>query len=113
MDRPNMRQAKYRTSTQPISRHDRSVRHSSIPALSGNAAAKDNWRRARVVAQRAGSDDTSETDGEEGMTAEQLEDFRRKKREAKTNRERIAKTMGLDYFLEMAGYDVHPRIYAF
>lgn len=54
-----------------------------------------------MVARRAGSDDTSETDGEDGMTEEQREKYRQRKQEAKAEREKMAKTMGLQYFLEM------------
>jgi len=35
------------------------------------------------------------------MAAEEVEEHRKKKRDAKIEREKVAKTMGLEYFLEM------------
>jgi hypothetical protein len=63
--------------------------------------AKKNWKRVGAIATRAGADDTSETEGDEDMTPEQLEEYRRMKHEAKIEREKTAKMMDLQYFLEM------------
>ncbi|GAB7356717.1 hypothetical protein MBLNU459_g7422t1 [Dothideomycetes sp. NU459] len=84
----------YKTSTQPRSRSEHPTENE----------ARDKWKRAGAVAKRAGSDDTSETDGEDHMTREQREQYKRKKREAKAEREKIAKVMGLEYFLEMVDH---------
>lgn len=92
--------ARYHNTTRPTSRKQRS--ESNVNGKGGrNSDALSNWKRVGVIAARAGSDDTSETEGEEGMTEEQREKHRRTKREAKAEREKIAKTMGLEYFLEM------------
>lgn len=37
------------------------------------------------------------------MSPQEMEEHRRKKREAKAEREKFAKTMGLEYWLEMVG----------
>lgn len=38
------------------------------------------------------------------MTAEEVEKYKQKKREKKAEREKIARTMGLEYFLEMVRF---------
>lgn len=66
----------------------------------GNSLARDQWRRVGAIAQRAGSDDTSESAGDDATDAERAA-LREKKRKAKAEREKLAKMMGLEYFLEM------------
>ena len=39
------------------------------------------------------------------MSAEDLEKYKQKKREKKADREKIARTMGLEYFLEMVSHE--------
>ncbi|KAL9079885.1 MAG: hypothetical protein Q9157_001287 [Trypethelium eluteriae] len=63
--------------------------------------ALQHWKKATTIAKHAGSDDTSDTSGEEGMTESQLQEHRSKKRERKREREKWAKMMDLQYFLEM------------
>lgn len=72
---------------------DRSRRSSDL--------AKQNWKRAGHIARRAAGEDTSESDGDPGMTEEQREAYRKRKAEAKKEREKTAKMMDLQYFLEM------------
>jgi hypothetical protein len=61
------------------------------------------WKRAAAIAHRAGSDDTSE-DETEGETEEEKAASRERRARDKRQREKYAKTMGLDYFLEMVDH---------
>jgi hypothetical protein len=63
--------------------------------------AHDYWKRAKEVALHAVSDDPSDTDGEEGMTREQLEAYKQKRRQSKQELDESAKLMDLQYWLEM------------
>jgi hypothetical protein len=89
----NFLAVKYRQRTRPLSRDSaRDPIH---------LHARQQWKLATEVALRAGSDDTSDTSGDENMTSEELEEYRQKKLRAKHERERTAKMMDLQYFLEM------------
>ena len=84
-----VKDAEYSKLTSPISKDER-AKHRS-PRLSH---VRERWAHASKIAQRAGSDDTSES---EAATASQAE----RKKEQKAQREKYAKTMGLEYFLEL------------
>lgn len=58
---------------------------------------RKRWAQAGAAARRAGSDNTSDEDDGHASQAETREQKRRQKQE----REKYAKTMGLEYFLEM------------
>jgi hypothetical protein len=65
-------------------------------------AARAQWKRAAFIARRAGHDDTdSESSSHSSLTEEQLAERRERKMVAKKERERTAKMMDLQYFLEM------------
>lgn len=66
--------------------------------------ARDHWRRVGAIAHRAGSDDTSESEGEAVNDAEAAK-IRERKRRDKEQREKYAQQMGLEYFLEMVGLE--------
>jgi hypothetical protein len=83
----------YRQRTRPLSRDS--------PRNSTQLHARQQWKLATEVALRAGSDDTSDTSGDENMTPEELEAHRHRKLKAKHEREQTAKMMDLQYFLEM------------
>ncbi|OQN95815.1 hypothetical protein B0A48_18100 [Cryoendolithus antarcticus] len=89
-----LKEAKYANATAPVSRD---VHASRSPP---NGQARSRWKRVGAIAQRAGSDDTSDTEDSSDETRE-------KRRKEKRERERYAKIMGLDYFLEMV--DVKHR----
>lgn len=89
------RTAKYTNVTAPKSRA------TSNPSTS--TPVRERWRRATAIAHRAGSDDTSESEVE-GETEEEKAASRERKTREKRRRERYAKTMGLDYFLEMVDH---------
>ncbi|GME22376.1 iq calmodulin-binding motif protein [Neofusicoccum parvum] len=81
--------------------------HKLSPAARSRAAsdaAKENWRRIGEVARRAGGDDAnndeSSTD-EDQLSPEERERRRARKAEAKREREKTAKVMDLQYWLEM------------
>ncbi|KAK4565560.1 hypothetical protein LTR86_004177 [Recurvomyces mirabilis] len=89
-----IKEAKYHNLTSP---HSRAERTSLSPP--GNKV-KDRWRRVGAIAYRAGSDDTSESDGET-KPDDQRRQIRERKKADKQKREENAKVMGLEYFLEM------------
>jgi len=68
-----------------------------------STVARKNWKRVAEIVRRAGHDDPSDSDSDdkEGMTPEQLEQWHQKRKEARLEREKIAKAMDLQYFLEM------------
>lgn len=86
--------AKYAAKTAPRSEQERW----SMSPTTGRA--KGRWKHASTIARRAGSDDTSDSDVEGGGDAERAK-HREDRRNKKKDRERYAKIMGLEYFLEM------------
>lgn len=68
--------------------------------MSPHDRALSNWKRIGEVAHRATNDDTSDSNIDEKLSQETLEGAR-KRRDSKLKRERTAKTMDLQYFLEM------------
>lgn len=76
-------------------------------------SARDRWRRATIIARRAGNDqDPDSDDGSSSSSsssssrssraeAERRKAEKKRKEESKARRRKDAKTMGLQYFLEM------------
>ena len=62
---------------------------------------RERWRKLGAIAQRAGSDDTSSEDESHAQNDAELRKIREHKRAKKAEREKFAKIMGLEYFLEM------------
>lgn len=58
---------------------------------------RSRWAHVGAVARRAGDDDTSESE----VDTESQAEAQKVKRQQKAEREKYAKTMGLEYFLEM------------
>jgi hypothetical protein len=98
--------ARWRNATRPVSRKER-----SSPAFPTDAeararresdAARRTWKRVGEIARRAGGDDPldDEEDVDE-ITEEQRAEYHRKRAEQKRQREKTAKIMDLQYFLEM------------
>ncbi|KAI9662496.1 MAG: hypothetical protein M1821_008663 [Bathelium mastoideum] len=105
-----VKEAQYRNLIKPHPRSERNIQSPknvgpSSPSPSGsNRSSSDalrHWKKITTIARHAGSDDTSDTSGEEDMTEAQLEEHRARKRERKHEREKWAKMMDLQYFLEM------------
>lgn len=68
-------------------------------------AARRNWKKAATIARRAGNDADEAADGSSSSSSssdsESGSEEKRRKEEAKARRKKDAKTMGLQYFLEM------------
>ena len=86
----------FRKATHPRSPDD----HPSFDS-DASTVARQNWKRIGEIAKRAGHDDPTDTEDEDDMTPEQLEEWKRKRKQARLEREKIAKAMDLQYFLEM------------
>ncbi|TIA64889.1 hypothetical protein D6C77_01102 [Aureobasidium pullulans] len=85
----------------PMSRDER-ARHASTHISSpGNQIAREKWKRAGQIAKRAENDDTSSDEDFGDMESDEREKYLQRKREAKAEREKMARTMGIEYFLEM------------
>lgn len=64
--------------------------------------ARSNWKRVGEIARRAGGDDPSDpSEDENEMSPKQRAEYKRKKTRQKAEREKTAKMMDLQYFLEM------------
>jgi hypothetical protein len=87
----------YRARFRPVSRLE--------DPPSPHALARSNWKRATEAARHAASDDTSENESEgdehPGLSPEQLEAYRRSRREARKELQQAGKMMDLQYWLEM------------
>jgi len=92
----------FRKATRPRSPDD----HPSVDS-DASTVARQNWKRIGEIARRAGHDDPTDTEDETGMTPEQLEEWKRKRKVARLEREKFAKALDLQYFLEMV--DVKHR----
>ncbi|KAH7123949.1 hypothetical protein B0J11DRAFT_326277 [Dendryphion nanum] len=101
-----VKEAKWRNATRPLSRSERSQQ---LPAQSpeersraGSEAARRQWKRVGEIARRAGGDDPADpSTDEDEMSSEERREHRRKKAQLKVEREKTAKMMDLQYFLEM------------
>lgn len=78
----------------------------SETGIKSGSQARRHWKSLAAIAQRAGSDGTSEESvGENsGKDAQERERLRELKRRRKAEREKHAKVMGLEYFLEMVSW---------
>jgi hypothetical protein len=93
--------AQYRNSTQPLSRDHRAHHASTQASTPGNPIVRDKWKRAAEIAKRAENDDTSSGEDLDDMDPEEREIQLQRRRQAKAERENMARTMGMQYFLEM------------
>lgn len=101
-----IKEARWRNATKPISRSEcsRSIGELSpgVRARRDPDAARQTWKRVGEIVRRAGGDDPSEpSEDEDDMTQEEREEYHRKRAENKREREKTAKMMDLQYFLEM------------
>ncbi|KAH9815671.1 IQ domain-containing protein IQM4-like [Teratosphaeria destructans] len=85
-----VKEARYMSVTSPKPRSERHEMHHT----------RDRWRRLGAIAQRAGNDDTSESEGDETNDPDQARE-KQKRRLKKAERDKYARNMGLEYFLEM------------
>ncbi|UNI23159.1 hypothetical protein JDV02_008994 [Purpureocillium takamizusanense] len=107
-----IREAQFRQSTKPRARLGASETAGSEvlaledPVDTRPSSARTNWKKASLVARRAGHDDVdSDTSSDSGdgadMTPEEKAAARRKRERAVAERKQAARMMGLQYFLEM------------
>jgi hypothetical protein len=65
-------------------------------------AARQNWKRVGEIARRAGGDDPEDpSQDEDEMSSGERGEYKRNKAQSKTEREKTAKMMDLQYFLEV------------
>ncbi|KAL3422152.1 IQ calmodulin-binding motif domain protein [Phlyctema vagabunda] len=118
-----IKEARYRNLTQPRpklgqgSNSEAPSLNGSRPALAspslssgpGQSAARQNWRKIGTIARRAGGDEDSDSESEieDGTPEDEREARKRRKAEEKMVRQKAAKLMDLQYFLEMV--DVKHR----
>ncbi|TQV96447.1 IQ calmodulin-binding protein [Cordyceps javanica] len=101
-----VREAQFRETQRPQPLPPSQVANVNGGMRPASAGARRNWKRAGMVAFRAGrnasdSDLASETDNTDGASSEDRA-LRRQKREVENAKRRAeARTMGLQYFLEM------------
>lgn len=109
-----VKEARYRHLTQPRPRSSgegmsrTSIDNDAVGAASFDGAryesnAKLNWKKVGLITRRAGGDeDSDEKSEDDGNTPEEEREARRKRRmEEKAERQKAAKMMDLQYFLEM------------
>ena len=107
--RPNRTAAKWRNATRLQSRADSHPNRDSLTtpeqrARANPEAARSNWKRIGEIARRAGADDApdvSYSDTDDSRSPGEREDRRKRKGEQKSERDKTAKMMDLQYFLEM------------
>ncbi|RDL33115.1 Uncharacterized protein BP5553_08554 [Venustampulla echinocandica] len=113
-----IKEARYRNLLQPRPRNSMDGNENDMESLPGSlptrgswghqrhgSAAKQNWRKVGLVARRAGGDEDPDSDeestSEENLPADEREARRKRRAEQKLERQRAAKIMDLQYFLEM------------
>lgn len=102
-------QAKWRHTTRPKSRSEQLALQEGLTtheqrARANSSAARQKWKRVGEIARRAGADDpedASYSDSEDEQTPEERSEQKKRTGEAKAEREKTAKMMDLQYFLEM------------
>lgn len=108
-----VKEAQYRNLTAPRARDsmdearrsvDGSTPGTGMADARPKSAARQNWKKVGLIARRAGGDEDSDSDGSEGdenMPEEEREARRKRRIEEKKVRQKAAKMMDLQYFLEM------------
>lgn len=114
-----VKEARYRHMTEPRSRQTNEVARTSLDGRRSSGdmegrrpinAARQNWKKVGLITRRAGADEESEdSESEDGdqITEKERAERRKKRYEAKAERQKAAKIMDLQYFLEMV--DVKHR----
>lgn len=107
-----IKEAQYRNLTTPRARREfgaaqNGERESTHGGVGSHA--RQNWKKIGLITRRAGGDEDSESESEDDdATPEQeREQTRKRKMEARATRQKAAKMMDLQYFLEMV--DVKHR----
>jgi hypothetical protein len=110
-----IKEARYRNLTQPRARDSTDEPRSSYDSFGMNGLASDGaadarniarekWKKIGIIARRAGGDEDSDddhSDADENLTAEEKEKQRKRRYQQKIERQKAAKQMDLQYWLEM------------
>ncbi|KAJ4335361.1 hypothetical protein N0V87_006150 [Didymella glomerata] len=104
-----VRDAKWRNATRLKSRADSQPNRDDLTtpeerARANSQAARQNWKRVGEIARRAGADDApdvSHSESDDARSPEERTNQKKQKGEQKSERDKTAKMMDLQYFLEM------------
>lgn len=103
-----IKEARYRHLTEPRSRASMDIGvtdgTTEDAGARSNSQARQNWKKIGMIARRAGGDedsDHSSSDEDENSPEQEREARRKRKMEEKVERQKAAKMMDLQYFLEM------------
>ncbi|KAG0651498.1 IQ motif-containing 1 [Hyphodiscus hymeniophilus] len=105
-----IKEAQYRNMTQPRPRASMDVPTISLDGSADqeggdkHSAARQNWKKIGLIARRAGGDEDSESENsgaDEDANEKEREERRKRRMEKKMERQKAAKIMDLQYFLEM------------
>jgi hypothetical protein len=104
-----VKEARYRHITEPRARAmiEDGVSDDHVDGRErSSSVAKQNWKKVGLIARRAGADEDPEEESEDGdededVPAEEREAYRKRRLEEKIQRQKAAKVMDLQYFLEM------------
>lgn len=97
-----VKEARYRNLTQPRSRADSAVLTNGTETGQSPSQAMRNWKKIGTIARRAAGDEDSEdlSDDNEDMTEAEREELRLKRHHQRLERQKAAKIMDLQYWLE-------------
>jgi hypothetical protein len=105
-----IKEARYRNLTTPRARASADLSRVSVDGSADvgggdrHSAARQNWKKIGLIARRAGGDEDSESDHsdeDENTTEKEREERRQRRIEEKKERQKAAKIMDMQYFLEM------------
>lgn len=99
-EKTHTRTAQYYNITSPTSRDTQATM-----SPTSDAQVRARWKRVETIAHHAGSDDTDSDSDLIGDTPEELAKLKERKKKQKRERDKHAKMMGLDYFLEMVDHN--------
>lgn len=102
-----VKEARYRHITEPRARVmlEDEVSEENIDGRERSTSiAKQNWKKVGIITRRAGGDEDPEEESEDGddeVPAEERAAYRKRRLEERIQRQKAAKVMDLQYFLEM------------
>ncbi|KAL5121354.1 hypothetical protein ACEQ8H_000822 [Pleosporales sp. CAS-2024a] len=101
-----VRDAKWRAATKPTSRSQQEALRTALAtpeqrARANSAAARQTWKRVGEIARRAGADDPQSATDSGDDSGHGTTEHSKRRAEQRAEREKTAKMMDLQYFLEM------------
>lgn len=110
-----IKEAKYRHMIEPRARPSLDDAGSTWNE-NGPSTARQQWKKIGLITMRAGGDPDSESDSvDENLSPEEREAYRQRRAQEKIERQKAAKIMDLQYFLEMVDlkhrYGANLRVY--